>query len=367
MKKTQQVDTMYEFLRVILGMIIAFILCLVIIVLLTGKDGAKDAIFNFMIGPFTSKRRFSQVLSRMCPYLMCGCGMCFVYASGRFSVISEGIMNIAPTMVFMLMFNSSFGLNIMPGLPRIVNQIIIVTLCAISGGLVALIPAFGREKLGADETVTSTILNMICVYIPTMIIRDTIANRDSSYITTPIYPDNMRFARYWHNTNLSEGVWYAIFFFIVALIVFYRTRVGTEIRITGSNPSFAKYVGINIAITPLLGQVIGGIFAGIGSSIENFGAYDSFMMTQLTNIGYDGLIIAVMARKQPIFVPFTAFFLAYLRTAAAVLNTNTNIPIELVTMLQAVIVFFVAAEGFLSKQRQKSIIKISEQEAKKEA
>ena len=74
-----------------------------------------------------------------------------------------------------------------------------------------------------------------------------------------------------------------------------------------------------------------------------------------------------MARKQPIFVPFTAFFLAYLRTAAAVLNTNTNSPTELVTMLQAVIVFFVAAEGFLPKQRQKSIIKISESLASKEA
>ena len=367
MKKIQRVDTLYEFVRVILGMFIAFMLCLVIIVFLTGKEGARDAIFNFMIGPFTSKRRFSQVLSRMCPYIMCGCGMCFVYASGRFSVISEGILNIAPTLAFMLMFNTSFGLNVMPNLPKVVNQIIIVFLCALTGGLVALIPAYGREKLGADETVTSTILNSICVYIPTMIIRDTIADRGASYITTPAYPANMRFTRYWHNTNLSEGVWYAIFFFFVALLIFYRTRVGTEIRITGSNPSFAKYAGINVSVTPLLGQVIGGIFAGIGSAIENFGAYDSFMMTTLTNIGYDGLIIAVMARKQPIFVPFTAFFLAYLRTAAAVLNTNTNIPTELVTMLQAVIVFFVAAEGFLSKQRQKSIIKISESLASKEA
>ena len=107
------------------------------------------------------------------------------------------------------------------------------------------------------------------------------------------------------------------------------------------------------------GQIIGGIFAGVAGAVENFGAYNCYQVATLTNIGMDGLIIAVMARKNPIFVPITAFVLAYIRTAAAVLNTNTNIPIELVTMLQAVIIFFVAAEEFLGKSRQKAIIKAS--------
>ena len=91
--------------------------------------------------------------------------------------------------------------------------------------------------------------------------------------------------------------------------------------------------------------------------MENFGAYNQYQLALLTNIGMDGLIIAVMAKKHPVFIPLTAFVLAYIRTAASVLNTNTNIPIELVTMLQAVIIFFVAAENFLGKSRQKAIIR----------
>ena len=169
----------------------------------------------------------------------------------------------------------------------------------------------------------------------------------------------MRFTRYWGNTNLSEGIWVAIIGVIVACVIFYRTRLGVEIRITGANPSFAKYAGINTSITPFMGQVLGGIFAGVAGAVEVFGAYDQYQLSMLTNIGFDGLIIAVMAKKQPVFVPLTAFVLAYIRTAAAVLNTNTNIPIELVTMLQAVIIFFVAAEEFLGKSRQKAIIKAS--------
>ena len=359
MKKVQRIDSAFEVLRVFLGIVIAYALCLVIIVLITGSEGASDAIYNFAIGPFTSKRRFAQVLSRMCPYMLIGCGMCFVYASGRFSVVSEGIINIAPMPSVYGIFATTFGTQVMAGLPKIVNQLIIIISCAAVGGLVAMIPAYGREKLGANEMVTSTILNYVCLYLSLWAVRGYMADRDNSFLCTPNYPDNMRFTRYWGNTNLSEGIWVAIIGVVIACLIFYRTRLGVEIRVTGTNPSFAKYAGINTKVTPFMGQVLGGIFAGVASSVEIFGAYDQYQLALLTNIGFDGLIIAVMAKKQPIFVPITAFVLAYIRTAAAVLNTNTNIPIELVTMLQAVIIFFVAAEEFLGKSRQKAIIKAS--------
>lgn len=359
MKKVQRIDYAFEAIRVFLGIAIAYALCLVIIVLLTGADGWRDALYNFAIGPFTSTRRFAQVLSRMAPYMLTGCGMCFVYASGRFSVISEGIINIAPIPVLLLMFRTS----LMTDLPKWVNLAIIMVMCVIVGAAVSMIPALGRERLGANETVTSIILNTVCVYIALACIRKWVANRELSFLASETYPDNMRFARYFHNTNAHEGIWVAIAGVLIACFIFYRTKLGAEIRITGSNPSFAKYSGINTSFTPLMGQLLGGIFAGLASCVEVFGAYDQYQLSTLTNIGMDGLLIAVMARKHPIFVPLTAFVLAYIRTAAAVLNTNTNIPIELVTMLQAVIIFFVAAEGFLHGARQKAIIRASRKEA----
>lgn len=93
--------------------------------------------------------------------------------------------------------------------------------------------------------------------------------------------------------------------------------------------------------------------------MENFGIYDNYYLSTLTNVGMDGLLVAVMAKKKPIFVPLTAFIMAYIRCAAAVLNANTNIPVELVTMLQAVIVLFVAAEEFLGRLRRKAIFEVS--------
>ncbi len=363
MKKVQKIDYFYEVLRVLLGILIAYALCLVIIVLMTGKDGWRDALYNFAIGPFTTRRRFAQTLSRWAPYMLCGCGMCFVYASGRFSLISEGIINAAPIPIVLIIFNTSFMMRF----PLAVNLVIIVVSCMITGGLIAMIPAFGREKLGANETVTSIILNSVCLYLSLSLIRGFAADRALSFIATPTWPANMSFSRWWGTTNAHSGIWLAIAGVIVACLIFYRTRIGVEIRLTGSNPSFAKYCGISIAVVPFLGQLLGGVFAGLASAVETFGTYNNYQYTMLTNIGMDGLIIAVMARKQPIFVPLTAFVLAYIRTAAANLNTNTNIPVELVTMLQAVIIFFVAAESFLGSSRQKAIEKAAREEEKEAA
>ena len=355
MKKVQRIDYFFEFLRVFLGIVLAFAICLIIIVLLTGSAGAKDAIYNFAIGPFMTKRRLGMLLHRFACYLLTGAGMCFVYSSGRFSVISEGIINLAPIFALLLMF----GTNMLNNLPLIINLVIIITICVVAGGLISFIPAFGREKLGANETVTSTILNSFCCYIALFILRETVADKNSLILASPIYPDNMRFPRYFGNTNATAGIWVGVIGIVVAIIIFYRTKIGAEIRMCGSNINFAKYSGINTRRAMYAGQILGGLFAGAAAAVDCFGLYEYYRYGALTNIGMDGLIVAVMARKKPIFVPITAFVLAYIRCAAEVLNANTQIPIEIVTMLQAVIIFFVAAEHFLAGSRQKAIIKAS--------
>lgn len=358
MKKVEKVDSFFEFLRVFLGIVIAFVICVFIIVLMSGEN-AGDAVRNFMIGPFMTKRRFGQVMAKWGAYMLTGMGMCFIYAAGRLNMAGEGVINLAPMPVLILMFGTSFGLNVMTGLPKIVNLFFIVFSCMITGAAILMVPAFGRERLGANEMVTSTIMNMFCLYAALWILKGTIADRSVSFLGTSDYPSNMRFTRYWSGSNFTGGFWVAVIGVIIGLIVYYRTPLGTKIRICGDNLSFAIYSGINAKRLMYAAQIIGGLFAGAAAAVEVFGLYDSYYLQQLTNVGMDGLLVAVMAKKKPIYVPLTAFVMAYIRQAAAVLNANTNIPIELVTMLSSVIILFVAAEEFLGGVRRKVIFNIS--------
>lgn len=76
----------------------------------------------------------------------------------------------------------------------------------------------------------------------------------------------------------------------------------------------------------------------------------------------DGLLVAVIAQKKPIYVPLAALVLAYIRTSAVVLNLASSIPVEFVNMMQAILIFFVAAEQFLKKSRNKVIFNIAKRE-----
>lgn len=367
MKKVERVDTLFEFLRVFLGIVIAFALCVVIIVIMSGSDAA-DAVRNFMIGPFMTPRRFGHVMAKWASYMLTGMGMCFIYAAGRLNMAGEGCINLAPLPVLLIMFGTTFGLNVMPGLPQWVNLAIIIGGCMLTAAAICMVPAFGREQLGAHEMVTSTIMNMFCLYAALWILKGTVTDRSLSFLGTPNYPANMRFTRYWNGSNFTSGFWVAVVGVIIGLVIYYRTPLGMKIRICGDNLQFAIYSGINAKRMMYAAQIIGGLFAGAATAVEIFGLYDNYFLNVLTNVGMDGLLVAVMAKKKPVFVPITAFIMAYIRQAAAVLNANTNIPVELVTMLSSVIILFVAAEEFLGGARRKAIFNISrkaEQEAEK--
>lgn len=358
MKKVERVDALFEFLRVILGIIIAFLICIAIIVVMSGSD-AGQAVKDFMIGPFMTKRRFGQVMAKFASYTLSGMGMCFIYAAGRLNMAGEGAINLAPIPALLIMFGTSFGVNIMPGMPKFVNLSIIITCTMLAGAAILMVPAFGREKLGAHEMVTSTIMNYFCLYAALWILKSTIADRTLVVLSTSSYPDNMRFTRYWNGSNFTAGIYVAIIGLIIGLVLFYRTPLGSKIRICGDNLEFAVYSGINAKRMMYAAQLIGGLFAGAAAAVEIFGLYDAYFLPMLTNVGMDGLLAAVMAKKKPKYIVFTAFVMAYIRQAAAVLNANTSIPVELVTMLSAVIVLFVAAEDFLGGTRRKVIFNIS--------
>ncbi|MFR2846007.1 MAG: hypothetical protein ACLTC4_02210 [Hungatella hathewayi] len=105
MKKVQRVECIYELLRVVLGLVIAYVVTLALIVI-TSDTSPADIIKNFVVGPFTNSRRFGQLMGKFIPYVLSGCGMCFIYSCGRFSLIGEGIINFAPIVACLVLFRS---------------------------------------------------------------------------------------------------------------------------------------------------------------------------------------------------------------------------------------------------------------------
>ena len=103
----------------------------------------------------------------------------------------------------------------------------------------------------------------------------------------------------------------------------------------------------------VLSQVLGGFLAGMGGGIEMLGRYPTFSWSSLPGYGWTGITIAILAGNNPWFVPFAAFFM---------MATYANVPSQLIDIIQGVIFLFFAAEQFLSKYRQKLVVKTAQEE-----
>lgn len=359
MKKIQRVDALFELLRVVLGLAIAYLIAIVFIILASGSgQSAMDAVYNFMLGSLMTQRRFGQLMAKFIPYVLMGCGYCFIYSAGRFSLIGEGIVNFAPIVTCLLMFNT----NLMTGLPIWLNLIIMLLSCALIGAVCAMIPAIAREKLKQSEMVVSIIMNYMLLYLSLWVLKMWLFDKTVSMQATREYPANMVFKPLISGTSFHTGIFVAIIGWIAAVILFGHTKIGQKIRTCGGNASFAIYSGIGASTTVFIAQIIGGIFAGAAACTDAFGLYTRYQYNALTNIGMDGLLVAVIAQKKPIYVPLAALVLAYIRTSAVVLNLASSIPVEFVNMMQAILIFFVAAEQFLKKSRNKVIFNIAKRE-----
>ena len=350
MNKTKQIEFSFEIVRVLAALGIAFGATLICIMAIS--DSHLEALYNFVVGPFSTPRRFGQMISRFIPYLLTGCGMCFVYASSRFNLVGEGVYLFAGCLS--AWFAVSFGHT---AIPHFLMMALLISIGAGTGAVFGFVPAFLREKLKANEVVVSIMMNYSLLYASLYILKTKMYDNAVTFLASREFVPNVRFGILVANTNIHSGLFIGILAVIVTSLVFYKTPLGYAIRICGSNPGFARASGINLNLNLIIAQVMGAVFAGIGGTIDIFGIYNRYMWTNLTNMGFDGLLVAVLAKKNPLFVPLGAFLLAYMRTGAAILNYSTKIPIEFVDIMQAIIILLVAAENFMGGIKRQLIFK----------
>ena len=359
MKETRKIEFIFEIFRILVALVIAYGLTLLCIMLISDDPG--EAVYMFAVGPFTSKRRFGQLVGKFIPYLLTGTGMCFVYASNRFNLIGEGVYLMSGCMVA---FMATQVMN--PETPHMVFVLTLILVGALTGMVFGSVPALLREKMKINETVVSIMMNYALLYAATYIVKTKMYDTSITYMASEALPKAAKLTTFIRGTQIHGGLIVGVLAVIVTALIFYKTPLGYSIRICGSNPNFAKTAGIGMTSSLIAAQVMGATLSGIGGAVDIMGIYDRYMWTGLTNMGFDGLIVAVLSKKNPVFVPLGAFLLAYMRTGAAILNYTTEIPIEFVDIMQAIIILLIAAEHFMGGFKEKLIFNASRKKNKEE-
>ncbi|HIT73336.1 MAG TPA: ABC transporter permease [Candidatus Fimicola cottocaccae] len=325
---------------------IAILLTVIIIFSISNEPGT--AIYNLFLGPLQSKRHLFDVFASSIPLMFTGLALGLVFKSGNFSMIADASLYTGGVI--------AAAIAIMIPMPMIIHPIVIFIVAALIGGVIGSIPAILKVKFKANELVTSLMFNYVFFYLGIYTVNRFFVDREAGTFASLKYSPTATLGNMLSGTKLHWGFVIAIVVVILLYLLVYKTKFGYEIRISGSNPEFAKYSGINTSRVIILTQVIAGAVAGLGGAVEQLGMYQRFNWQDSPSYAWDGVIIAILSGNNPKFVPFAAFFLAYIRVGADLMSRRSDVQNELVSIVQAVLILFITAERFMAgwKQRQEA-------------
>jgi simple sugar transport system permease protein len=243
-----------------------------------------------------------------------------------------------------------------PGIPFISTLLVILTAMAVGAGF-ASIPGFMKAKLKASEMVTSLMLNYVAFFMGLFIIKTFLRDTEAGSLVSLEFQQQTMLPLLNERYRWHIGIFIALGMTVLVWFIMKKTTWGYKVKLIGDNIKFAEYSGINSSKMVFQVQVAAGAVAGSAGIIELLGYHGRFLWLYSPGYGWDGIIIATLARNNPLFVPLAALFLSYIRVGAKIMGRYTNIAPEIVAILQAVIILLVTAEAFLAKWKQRSINK----------
>jgi simple sugar transport system permease protein len=352
---SKSIEKRFDVIRTLVAVGISLAIALIIILCVSKNPAAT--LYHFIIGPITSFRRIGNVIELAVPLTFCGLGMAIIFMVNQTNMSIEGAF-------FMACTTTSIA-AVTLDLPPVIHPVVCLFIGTVTGIGVVGIPSVLKVKWKASELVSSLMLNYICFFIAVYLIRTRVLDSHLGITASHEFRKTAQLVRIIPGTRLHLGLLFVICAVVLCWFMIYRTKTGYAIRIVGQNDSFARYSGISVNKTVLLAQVFGGMLAGFGGASEMLGMYSRFQYQALTQYGFDGMLIAIIARNNPAIVPFAALFLAYIRTGADIMNRNSDVPLEIISVIQSVIIMLVVAKMFLNKFKHGQIVKNSRLELEK--
>ena len=124
-----------------------------------------------------------------------------------------------------------------------------------------------------------------------------------------------------------------------------KTTKGYEMKLIGENPRFSRYSGLKVDRTIINTMVISGAICGLVGMFEVYGLKGNYQDGISNEYYFDGLLVAMIMRYQPVGIIFMSFAFAFLKVGAMGMELNAGVPGELYRIIQAVVIFFLAAQS----------------------
>lgn len=298
-------------------------------------DGYR-ALFN---GSFGSPFYIGETLRQTAPLIMTALGFAVANIAGFFNIgiAGQALLGWICSVWFALSF---------PDLPGFLLLPLSMLAGVVAGALWAGIAGFLRAYFGTSEVIVTIMLNYVALDGGNYLIRNVITDsRDAS----ERIPEAANLRMQWlteltQNSTLHSGIFIALIMAVIMWVLLRKTTLGFEIRSVGMNPSAAKYAGMSAERTIIISMLLSGALAGMGGAMEGLGNFRNiFVQGAVPSLGFDGLAVALLGLSNPFGIVLASLLFGALKIGGTSMPLATGIPIEIVDIIIALIIFFVGA------------------------
>ncbi|MBL4935346.1 ABC transporter permease [Clostridium sp. YIM B02515] len=298
-------------------------------------------------GSFGEKRQLIETLVFATPLIFTGLAHAVAFKTGLFNIGVEGQFIIGMLVASLL--------GLIPGIPGPIHIVIIILGGIVGGAIWAGIPGYLKAKLGTNEVVNTIMMNFIAMHLSNYFTMGPFHKQSSA--STELIQKSANLTRFLGvNYRLNTGIFIALILVVVVYILLWKTTIGYEIRAVGLSATAAEYGGISMKKNIILAMAISGAIAGLGGAVHIAGVqHQSIQLFGFPNYGFDGIAVALVAKSNPIGVIFSAILFGALNLSSGMLMLY-GIPKTISTLIQGVVILFIAAEymfKYFAEKRKK--------------
>ena len=282
----------------------------------------------------------SETLTYAAPLVFTGLSVALAFRGGLFNIGGQGqaIMGtvLAATAGFLL------------PLPPVIHLLAALVAGAIGGALWGFVPGILKARTGAHEVIVCIMLNYTAnLFLGWLILQKGVQQEGRSDAISETVDGSAQLPSFGGELRVNLGIVLAVLATAGVAWLLNRSAFGFELRAVGANSHAARTAGISVAKTYTLLMVTAGALAGLGGATQVLGTAHALTPAVAGNIGFDGLLVALLGRNRPWGTLWAALLFGALRAGGNRMQSFSGISLELVTVLQALIVIFIAAPALV--------------------
>jgi len=298
-------------------------------------------------GAFGSAKALSETTVWATPYIFAGLAVALAFKGGLFNIGAEGQLALGAVAAAWVGYALPDVLGVT--LPAVVHIPLAVGAGMLAGAIWGAIPGWLKARMGGHEVINTIMMNYIALNMTSFLLNGPMKDPSPLNVVarTPNIAEGARIPPIFPGFRLHWGFILALVVAGVVWWVLQKTTLGFEIRTAGANPNAGRYAGVNVPRTIVVTMMLSGILAGLAGTIEVTALNYRHELGFSVGYGFDAIAIALLGKTHPLGVVLASLLWGAMRNGATRMQFLTQIPVDVISVIQALILLFVAADAII--------------------